>query len=111
MSDRLTDFLVNLATDPDKLQQYAADPGASMDAAGLTPEERTAVLSRDTATIRQAMGQSMADHLTQTASSRQRTGGRKKAAKKGAKKGGARKGGAKKKGAAKKGGRKSGGRK
>jgi len=79
MSDRLTMFLVNLATDPDRLQEFARDPGGALDAAGLTAEERAAVLSRDTAVVRQALGQSEADHMTQTASTAQR---RKFAAKK-----------------------------
>lgn len=104
MSDRLTNFLVSLATDPDKLQQYAQDPTAALDAAGLTAEEKAAVLSADTARVRSALGQSDADHMTQSAATRQKASyaGKKSAAKKGAKKGAAKKG-AKRKGGAKKG--------
>ena len=66
MSERLTSFLVSLATDPDRLQRFAADAGAEMDAAGLSPDERAAVLSQDTAAVRRVLGQGAADHMTQT---------------------------------------------
>lgn len=84
MSERLTSFLVSLATDPDRLQRFAADAGAEMEAAGLAPAERAALLSQDTATVRRALGLGPADHMTQTnhrAKARTRVkGGKKRAA-------------------------------
>ena len=106
MSDRLTNFLVTLATDPDKLQQYAQDPNGALDAAGLTAEERAAVLSKDNAMVRSALGQSDADHLTQSAATYE-YGSTRGGKKSGSKKGGSKKGGSKKKAAKKSAKRKS----
>ncbi len=65
MSDRLTSFLVSLATDPDRMQRFAQNAEAELDAAGLDATERAAVLSRDTMAIRRALGEGAADHMTQ----------------------------------------------
>ncbi len=40
MSPELTDFLTGLATDPDKLKAYIADPDAELSAAGVPASEQ-----------------------------------------------------------------------
>ncbi len=82
MTGGLRDFLVHLATDPDCLSRFAQDPASVFDAAGLTDEERAAVLSRDSARLRSALGASAADHLTQMLESVKKKGGKKRPAKK-----------------------------
>lgn len=65
MSGGLRDFLVRLATDPDSLARFSSDPAGAADQAGLTPDEKEAVLSRDSDRLRSVLGASAADHLTQ----------------------------------------------
>jgi hypothetical protein len=65
MNGNLKDFLVNLASDPDLLARFAADPAGEVSRAGLSEEETAAVLSRDSRELRRALGASMADHMTQ----------------------------------------------
>ncbi len=57
MSKRLTDFLIQLSTDPRQAEQFEADPVGTMDAAGLSAGERQAVLSRNPDVIRRELGQ------------------------------------------------------
>jgi hypothetical protein len=57
MSKRLTHFLIQLSTDPRQLEQFEADPVGTMEAAGLSVEERRAVLSRSPDAIRRQLGQ------------------------------------------------------
>jgi hypothetical protein len=76
MSRSLRDFLVDLAADPDCLSQFVADPSGALDRAGLTAEEKAAVLSRDSDRLRGALGASPADHLTHVLT-RKKKGARK----------------------------------
>jgi hypothetical protein len=83
MNGNLKDFLVNLASDPDLLARFAADPAGEVSRAGLSEEETAAVLSRDSRELRRALGASMADHMTQifvAKASRKRAKRAKKAA-------------------------------
>lgn len=57
MSRRLTDFLIQLSTDAQRLERFEADPNGTMDAAGLSAEERQAVISRNPDVIRKQLGQ------------------------------------------------------
>jgi hypothetical protein len=82
MSGCLDDFLVRLATDPDFLSRFTADASAVLEGAGLTAEERAAVLARDPDALRRALGASAADHLTQTLHAKKRKRGKKPPAKK-----------------------------
>jgi hypothetical protein len=79
MSRSLRDFLVDLAADPECLSRFAADPGSALDRAGLTAEEKAAVLSRDSDRLRGALGASAADHLTHVLS-RKKKGAKKRPA-------------------------------
>jgi Aromatic-ring-opening dioxygenase LigAB, LigA subunit len=52
----LRDFVVGVATDPDLAMRFAADPAAELERFELTDEEKTAVLARDSAQLRVALG-------------------------------------------------------
>ncbi|HXD18848.1 MAG TPA: hypothetical protein VN654_17665 [Vicinamibacterales bacterium] len=60
MSDNLNHFLIDLASDADRMAAFTADPAAALAASRLTNEERAAVLSRDSARVRAALGFSLA---------------------------------------------------
>jgi hypothetical protein len=55
MSRDLSDFLIELGSDPARSAQFAADPGGDVALAGLSREERLAVLSGDSQAIRAAL--------------------------------------------------------
>lgn len=101
MSESLSSFLVDLASDPNQMTRFLADPARVIDAAGLSAEERAALLGRDSARLRGALGASLVEWKCGVAG-----GGRKG----GGKKGGARKGGGNKGGARKGSGKKAGGK-
>ena len=65
----LTQFLVDLGTNADLKHRYEQDPVGTMTAAGLTIEERTAVLSRDSGAVRSALGKPDNDCMSQTGQS------------------------------------------
>lgn len=56
MSDSLSNFLVDLASDSDRLARFMNNPGAELDQTDLTEEERTAVLSRDSRRLANTVG-------------------------------------------------------
>ena len=56
MNENLVNFLVDLASDPGLMASFAADPQSALDAASLSADERAAVLARDSATLRRAIG-------------------------------------------------------
>jgi hypothetical protein len=56
MSEILRDFLIDVAVDPDRAIRFAADPAAELDRLNLTSEERAALLARDSARLREALG-------------------------------------------------------
>ena len=56
MSEGLRDFVIGVASDPDLAVRFTADPAAELDRAGLTDLERSALLSRDSARLREALG-------------------------------------------------------
>ena len=82
MSQSLRDFLVDLAADPECLSQFVADPGGALDRAGLTAEEKAAVLSRDSDQLRSALGASLADHLTHVLTRKKKGAKKRKGVKK-----------------------------
>jgi hypothetical protein len=51
-----SDYLTSLATDPAKLAAFKADPQAALKAAKLSPAATAAILSKDPAKIRNAIG-------------------------------------------------------
>jgi hypothetical protein len=55
MASRFTHFLLNLGEDPQLLEKFKQNPGRAMDEAGLTPAEKTLLLSGDVQLIRSAI--------------------------------------------------------
>ena len=55
MSDNLSHFLVDLASDSDRLNAFLADPTQAVNATSMSEYEKAAVLSRDSAQIRSAL--------------------------------------------------------
>jgi hypothetical protein len=80
MSERLRNFLVDLAVDPDRMRRFAENPVAELDQTALDADERAAVLSHDSVRLRLALGVGDSDSMTQF------NGAKKKYAKKAAKK-------------------------
>ena len=64
MSENLKRFLVDLASNPDRMVRFAANPLGELDGVGLTAGETAALLSRNSARLRQALGASTVDHMT-----------------------------------------------
>jgi hypothetical protein len=56
MNDKLSSFLVDLASDPEKMSRFVADPHSLLVEADLTDNERAAVLSRDSRRLGAALG-------------------------------------------------------
>jgi hypothetical protein len=56
VSDTLSDFLVDLASDPDRMQAFVANPNVLLDQSTLSADEKAAILSRDARAIRTIMG-------------------------------------------------------
>jgi hypothetical protein len=56
MSEALNNFLVDLASDPDRLARFIGNPVGELDATVLTAEERVAVLGRDPRRLMDAIG-------------------------------------------------------
>lgn len=55
MSNNLSNFLVDLASDPGRIAAFLADPLRMLNESSLTEDERAAVMSRDGAAIRTAL--------------------------------------------------------
>lgn len=92
MSETLTDFLVDLASDADRMQAFLANPAQLLDQSALSGDEKAALLTRNGDAIRRAMGpMTAADSGLQL---EKKAPVKKKGSKK---KGGKKKGGAKKK--------------
>ncbi len=84
MSENLKKFLVDLASDPKRMRRYAVDPAGELDGAGLSADEKAAILGRDARDLRRALNASPVDHMTVMAAKKK--GGKKKAKKAGKKK-------------------------
>lgn len=63
MSDHLKKFLVDLATDPERMCRFEANPAGELDGTALSEEDKRALLSRDSARLRHALGVTP-DHMT-----------------------------------------------
>jgi hypothetical protein len=87
MSDNLSNFLVALASDPDRMARFTSNPMGELNDSSLTLEERQILISRDEDQLQRVL------RLKKTNGSHAGGGGKKK---KGGKKGGAKKGGKKK---------------
>jgi len=110
MSEQLGQFLVDLASDPQRMAAYLADPERVFEEAGLPADARAALRTRDSRALAGALNSDATRYAQNDDNqdlvkmpSRRKQGGRKKGGRKkgGAKKGGARKGGRKKTGSKK----------
>jgi hypothetical protein len=90
VSENLKKFLVDLASDPERMRRYTVDPGAELDGAGLSADEKAAILGRDVRGLRRALNASAVDHMTVFRGAKKKAapkkGGKKKAKKAGKKK-------------------------
>ena len=55
MADRLTDFVIKLASDPQAVENFRKDPESSVRAAGLSAAEQTVLASGNPVLMRQAI--------------------------------------------------------
>jgi hypothetical protein len=55
MASNFTNFLISFGEDPQQLEAFKRDPHAVLDAAGLTPAEKTLLLSGHPQLIRSAL--------------------------------------------------------
>jgi len=55
MASNFTHFLISFGDDPQQLEAFKQDPHAVLDAAGLTPAEKTLLLSGNKQLIRSAL--------------------------------------------------------
>ena len=55
MSDNLSNFLVDLASDPARMNAFLSDPSAVLNQSVLSEDARAAVLTRDGRRIREAL--------------------------------------------------------
>ena len=72
MSESLKNFLVDLASDPERMKRFAEDPASAADQAGLSAEEKAIVMARDASRLRAALGQPDHDSLTQNLAKKRR---------------------------------------
>ena len=56
MSENLSNFLADLDSDPELLARFAANPEAELARTTLTPQEQTAILSRDPTEVGKVLG-------------------------------------------------------
>ena len=56
MNDKLSGFLVDLASDPDRMARFLADPHGLLAGVDLTGDQKAAVLSRDSRRLAAALG-------------------------------------------------------
>jgi hypothetical protein len=54
LSDNLSHFLIDLASDSDRMAAFLADPAGALAGSLLTDEEKAAVLTRDSVRVRAA---------------------------------------------------------
>jgi hypothetical protein len=59
MSDRLKQFLVDLASSPERMARYLADPRAELNGTFLSTDEKAMLLARDFVGLRRALGPSL----------------------------------------------------
>lgn len=85
MSENLNRFLVDLATDQNRLVRFADNPADELSGAGLTSDETTAVMSGDSRTVTAAAGGSRSgiidDFLTPAPVAPRRAPGKRRPAK------------------------------
>lgn len=61
MSDNFNDVLIDIASDPDQIDAFRGDPTPFLDRAPVTPEQRAALLTRNSRRVRAAMEMAAGD--------------------------------------------------
>ena len=56
MNTNVSKFLVDLASNPDRLERFRNDPGGEIEWAPLTPDEKSAILAHDSQRIVDVLG-------------------------------------------------------
>ncbi len=56
MSDKFSGFLTSLSENPSAVQSFKSDPKGTMNAAGLSDDEKSAILSGDPKKVREMAG-------------------------------------------------------
>jgi hypothetical protein len=56
VSETLVDFLVDLASEPDRLKAFLSNPTHIVDQSRLSESDKAAILSRDSRTVLKALG-------------------------------------------------------
>ncbi len=97
MSDKLNDFLIEVASDADKADAFRRDPKSFLQRTRLSGEERVAVMTGDSHRIRASADAQDPPVAMIGPTAARKSGGKKKGGKK---KGGKKKGGAKNRGGA-----------
>jgi hypothetical protein len=82
MSEQLKNFLVDLASDPERMKRFSQDPNTELESTGLSADEKDAVLSRDASRLRAALGKPDHASLTQNLAAKKPRKAAKKPAKK-----------------------------
>ena len=97
MSDNLSELLVDLASNADRMAAFHADPERVFDEAGLSDEERTVMRSRDPRLLANTVGAAQRLMQGHSVGGPKKKGGRKKTGRKKSsrKSGGKKKGGKK----------------
>ena len=98
MSENLSDFLIDLGSDPDRMARFAVDPSGALNGSSLSTEERMAVMAADSGGVRRMLDAAVAgarNGTQQPAAPGRRNGTRKHGGKRngGKRKGGKRNGG------------------
>jgi hypothetical protein len=75
VSENLEKFLVDLASDPERMRRYTVDPAGELDGAGLSADEKAAILNRDASGLRRALKASPVDHMTVMAKAKKKAAG------------------------------------
>ena len=56
MNTNVSKFLVDLASNRDRLERFRVDPGGEIDRAPLTPDEKAAILAHDSQRVVEVLG-------------------------------------------------------
>jgi hypothetical protein len=107
MSENLSDFLIDLGSDPDRMARFTVDPTAALNGSSLSIEERTAVMAADSGGVRRMLDAAVAGARNGT----KKYGGKRNGGKRnGGKRNGGKRNGGKRNGGKRNGGKRNGGK-
>jgi hypothetical protein len=82
MSENLSNFLVDLASDPARMARFMVNPVSELDDTALTPEERTIVIAADADQLRRTLALAKSNGSQVSQVKKKKKGGKKKGGKK-----------------------------